>query len=53
VSSGLKRRWTCSLPFPEDEWSTVILSKAFLLADDDKIRDRTIWIRSRDGLMTS
>jgi hypothetical protein len=30
------------LPFPEDERFSVILSKAFLLADDDRITDRTI-----------
>ena len=30
------------LPFPEDERFSVILSKAFLLAADDRITDRTI-----------
>jgi hypothetical protein len=33
------------LPFPEDERFSVILSKAFLLADDDKIRDQTILLQ--------
>jgi hypothetical protein len=30
------------LPFPEDERFSVILSKAFLLADDDRIKDPSI-----------
>jgi hypothetical protein len=36
------RKMDVFLPFPEDERFSVILSKAFLLADDEKIRDRTI-----------
>jgi len=35
------------LPFPEDERFNVILSKAFLLAEDDRIKDPTILAQIR------
>jgi hypothetical protein len=35
------------LPFPEDDRFSIILSKAFLLADDDKIKDETILAQIR------
>jgi len=35
------------LPFEEDGLLSVIISKAFLLADDDKITDSTILVQLR------
>ena len=37
------------LPFEGDNTLSVILSKAFLLADDDKIKDRSILSQINGG----
>jgi hypothetical protein len=42
IVPGRRERSQPPLPFDGDDRLSVILSKAFLLADDDKIRDRTI-----------
>jgi Domain of unknown function (DUF4132) len=38
------------LPFEGDEMLSIILSKAFLLADDDRIADKSILAQIREGL---
>ena len=40
--SGAKRTDNIFLPFEGDNTLSMILSKAFLLVDDDKIKDQTI-----------
>ena len=47
VASRGKSPGRVYLPFPEDERFSVILSKAFLLADDDRITDETILAQMR------
>jgi hypothetical protein len=42
VPPGRVVDWEVFLPFPEDERFSIILSKAFLLAADDRITDPSI-----------
>ena len=51
ASSGIARREvkTSGLPFEGDDTLSIILSKAFMLADDDKIKDASINSQIRGG----
>jgi hypothetical protein len=40
------------LPFEGDDTFSVIISKAFMLADDDKIKDASIRSQIAHGLLT-